>query len=348
MRMIQAGLGGFGRSWATIVQNAPNVSLAAVVDPSPHARDWARSELGIENGRIFSSLPDALSGVESEAVLIVTPPETHHAVVTASLEAGRHVLVEKPLATTMADARNLVDAAQRTGRIVMVSQNYRHRPPARAAAQAIADGAVGDLISVRATFRRDTRKLWPPDNFRYAMLHPVVLDMSIHHADLLRLLTGRNVASLVAKSWKAPDSPYQHDPDAVALMELDGGVPVVYEASWAARGTETSWNADWEIVGERGRLTWTGGQSDALTGNIVLQQWEQAPHSLPLPRLTATDRAGALAAFADAVATGSSPETAAADNINSLAIVLACVRSIEERRPVTLADLLTERGTPRH
>ena len=54
---------------------------------------------------------------------------------------------------------------------------------------------LGDLAAVRVRCLRDTRDLWPPDNFRYEMRHPFVLDMSIHHADLLRAITGQEVAS---------------------------------------------------------------------------------------------------------------------------------------------------------
>jgi predicted dehydrogenase len=339
IRIVQAGLGGFGRGWATIVRDAPNADLAAVVDPLSEARDWAASALGLDSGRIFASLDAALAAVDCDALLVATPPETHHAVATAALERGCHVLVEKPLATTIDDALDLIATAERSRRHLMVSQNYRFRAPARAARQAIASGALGQLVSVRATFRRDTRRLWPPGNFRYAMRHPVVLDMAIHHADLLRLLTGRNVARLDARSWRVPDSPYRHDPEVAALMELEGGIPVVYEGSWAARGVETSWNADWEVVGEGGRLGWTGGRDDALTGDVVLQEWGRPPRPLALPGLAATDRAGALRAFLKAIAGDSPPETSAADNIHSLAIVLACVRSIERRESVDINEL---------
>jgi predicted dehydrogenase len=340
LRIVQAGLGGFGRSWAHIVRASPSAELIAVVDPAETARDWAGAELGLRADQIFDTLDAAIAAVAPDAVVVVTPPDTHHATATVALAAGCHVLIEKPLATGIEDAIDLVAAAARAQRVLMVSQNYRFRAPARAVRQAIATGALGDLVAVRVTFARDTRTLWPPDNFRYAMRHPLVLDMAIHHADLLRMLTGRNVARLDARSWRAPDSPYVHDPDVLALMELTGGIPVVYDGTWAARDAETSWNADWELVGERGRLRWTGGRDDPLTGEVILEEWGRPPNRLPLPDLAAVDRAGALSAFLAAIAAGVPPETTAADNVNSLAIVLACVRSIERGEPVTLADLM--------
>ncbi len=338
LRVIQVGLGGFGRSWATVLRGEPKVELVAVVDPAPPAREWAGAELGLSHDRVLASLDDALVTIEADAVVVVTPPETHHATVIASLRAGRHVLVEKPLATSIADARDLVTAADLADRFLMVSQNYRFRAPARAVRAAIAGGTLGELVAIRMTFGRDTRQLWPPDNFRYAMRHPLVLDMAIHHADLLRMVTGRNVVRVDARSWRAPDSPYVHDPEVLALMELEGGVPVVYDGSWATRRPETSWNAEWEFIGTSGRLLWTGGVSNALTGEIFLERWGAPLLSLPLPELPAVDRAGALSAFIAAI-NGEDPlETSARDNIHSLSIVLAWVRSIEEGVPISLAE----------
>jgi predicted dehydrogenase len=213
----------------------------------------------------------------------------------------------------------------------MVSQNYRLRPPVEAARQVVRSGALGALVAVKIAFRRDTRATWPADNFRYAMRHPLVLDMSIHHADLLRAVTGQEVDRVYARGWRVPDSPYVDDPAVIATMTLSGGATVVYDGDWAARGSETSGNGDWEFIGERGRLWWTGDPDDALRGDVTLELAGEPARMLALPnppdRLS--DRPASLQAFRRAVETGVEPETAARDNIRSLAIVLACVESIE-------------------
>ena len=61
-----------------------------------------------------------------------------------------------------------------------------------------------------------------------------------------------------ARSWRPPDRPLVHHPAVAAILDLDGGVPVVYEGDWAIHGPETSWNGAWEIIGEKGRLLWRG------------------------------------------------------------------------------------------
>lgn len=338
MRVIQIGLGGFGRGWAELARGAEGVELAAVTDPAPAALAWARETLGLPEDVVFPALEAALDAVAAEAVLVVTPPETHHALAAAALRAGKHVLLEKPLATTIEEARDLVSRAAAADRIVMVSQNYRYRPGAAAARGVVAEGLLGELVAVRVRCLRDTRRLWPPDNFRYRMRHPFVLDMSIHHADLLRAITGQEVAEIYARGWRAPDSPYQHDPAVAATMTLRGGATVLYEGDWATREPETSWNGEWELIGERGRLRWTGDPADVMASTLVLRSRGAEPRTLPAPTLPLTDRAASLAAFRDAVATGREPETSARDNIRSLAIVLGCVASIESGTVVSPAS----------
>lgn len=335
MKLIQAGLGGFGRSWAEQLR-VGGVELTAVVDPSPIARAWAISTLGLTDAQSFVSLGAALETVAADAVLVVTPPETHHDVAMTALAAGKHVLVEKPLATTLAEARALIAASDRAGRILVVSQNYRFRPAAIAVRQVIAADALGELTAVRVRCLRDTRRLWPADNFRYRLHHPFVLDMSIHHFDLLRAVTGLEVATIYARGWRVPDSPYHHDPAVAAVLTLANGATVVYEGDWATGSPETSWNGDWEFIGERGRLTWTGDPADAMAGSLMLHRTGDDPRQVPTPSLSVTDRAGSLAAFHDAIVAGAEPETGARDNVKSLAIMLGCIASIESETLVAL------------
>lgn len=333
LSLIQVGLGGFGRSWAQIVRASSVATLAAVVDVAPEARVWAANTLGVPT---FARLDEALAAHRAAAVLIATPPDSHHAVAIAALQASRHVLVEKPLASTLAEARDLIATADAVGRTLMVSQNYRFRPPARAAQAVVASGALGELVAVRIHFRRDTRTGFGVGNFRYAMRHPLLLDMSIHHFDLLRAVTGRNVSHLYAQTWRAPDSLYQHDPTAIVTMTLAGGATAVYDGDWASREGSTAWNAAWDILGEKGRLTWRGGVDDAEIGDLRLEIWGGGEQDVALPALPLADRPAVLAAFAEALATGIPPETRAADNIYSLAIVLGAVEAVETGRLIDL------------
>jgi predicted dehydrogenase len=321
-----------------LVAEAPGVELVAVVDPDTEARRY------VETTTRYGVLEEALEAVECDAVLVASPPGTHHGVAKAALESGKHVLCEKPLATTLQDAFDLVETADRAERILMVSQNYRYNAPFRAMQRFVMEGELGELASIKISCRRDTRTLFAPDDFRYSMRHPYVLDMSIHHFDLIRAATGRDVRGVYARSWRVPDSDFVHDPAVAVLLDLDCGVPVVYEGDWATFDPETSWNGDWEIVGEAGRLLWSGSKEDRGTGEVVFERWGEEARHIEQHDLEFTEREATLQVLRTAIEGGEPPETVAADNVKSLAAMLGCVGSIESGEPVDVAALLAARG----
>jgi predicted dehydrogenase len=338
LSLIQVGAGHWGRSWAELIAGAPGFRLAALVDASPATREWATSTLGVP---VFPRLERALAAVDSDAVLVASPPSTHRELAEQALEAGRHVVVEKPLALALEDAVAVADAATRAGRLAVAAQNYRFRRQPRALRQLVDAKALGRLLGIRISCRRDLRKAWiSPRDWRGKMPYPFLLDMAVHHVDLLRTITRREIAQVDARAWLAPDGPFRHEPTIGALLELDDGTPVHYEGSWAASFGETSWNGDWELVGERGRASWTGGVAEALRGRVVVQRHGAEPEVAELPRLPALDRLGVLHELRRAVSSGTQPECSAADNLRTLAVLFALARSGEERRPVRVEELL--------
>ncbi len=328
--MIQVGAGLWGRSWAELVHGARGFRLAALVDDSAAAREWAAAELRVPT---FRRLDQALESVDADAVLLVSPPATHRPLAEEALAAGRHVLSEKPFALSLEDARAIARAGARAKREVMVAQNYRFRRQSRGLQQLVSAGALGRLLGVRIACRRDLRDAWiSPHDWRGKMAHPYLLDMAIHHVDMLRQITGREISQVDARAWKVPDSPFHHEPAVEALLTLEDGTPVAYEGTWAATTPETSWNGDWELVGEKARATWTGGVDDPLRGAVHLQRYGATRERVTLPRLAAVDRLGVLHELRRAVAEGTPPETSADDNLKSLAAILAIARSADESR----------------
>lgn len=345
MKIIQAGIGGHGRNWLTLLQREAagttvpghDIEIVGIADPS----DWARTvaeEDGIPATQIFTSLDDALRFTDADAVLVVTPPATHRAVATTALEAGKHVLIEKPLATTVEDARALADLAASRDLTLMVSQNYRFQPPVRTLQRLIGSGEYGTPIAIEITFMKDSRTFWPPENFRFSMEHPLLLDMSIHHLDMLRAISGRNAAAITVGSWKVQDSLYQGDVALSAIISLEGGIPVTYRGNWASTGPQTTWNADWRILTDRGRLNWINWMGDDRENQIVWQAFEQEETIIPADELAVTGFAGSLHAFLEALRTGETPETNAYDNLHSLEMLFGGVESTATRQTVTLGE----------
>jgi predicted dehydrogenase len=220
----------------------------------------------------------------------------------------------------------------------MVAQNYRFRRQSRALAGLVRDGTLGVLRAIHVDFRRDLRNRWiSPRDWRARMPHPLLLDMSIHHVDLVRSITGREIVEVDARGWPVGDSPFRHDPSAAALLILADGTTVSYYGTWGeALGRETSWNGDWELIGSKARATWTGGVENALRGTVALEPFGGTRRRLQPPQLRVLDRLAVLHEARRAIREGIEPECSAADNLRTLAAVLALARSTELRTPVTV------------
>ncbi len=138
-----------------------------------------------------ASLEDALAlGVD--AVDIRLPHHLHADAALAAMGHGRHVLIEKPLATTLADGRRVVDAARRSGVVAAVAENYPHLRAVRATADALARGDLGDLLTVRTTRAYTLGGVWARDGWRGdgGPSSGILLDQGTHHTSLLRVIAG--------------------------------------------------------------------------------------------------------------------------------------------------------------
>lgn len=337
LSIVQVGAGLWGRSWAELVARARGFRLAAVVESGREARSWAQEALGVPT---FTRLDRALASVPAEVVLLVSPPATHRPLAEDAFAAGLHVITEKPLAPTLEDAAAIASAARAHGRVAMVSQNYRFRRQSRALAGLVQDGSLGTLRAIRIEFRRDLRNRWiSRGDWRGRMAHPLLLDMAVHHVDLVRSITGREIVEVDAAGWPVGDSPFRHDPSAAALLRLADRTPVAYYGTWAeALGRETSWNGNWELVGSKGKATWTGAVNDALRGTVALERYGGSRERLRPAPLPALDRLGILHEARRAIRDGGEPECSAADNLRTLATILALARSTEEQRPVRVEE----------
>ena len=335
MKLVQVGVGKMGQTWLKVLAGSDVVDLVGIVEPVEALRNQAIQTAGLDPAAGFGSLDDALAAATFDAAVVVTPPPTHRPIAEQLLKAGKHVLLEKPLATNLEDAQALVEIAAETGKTLMVAQNYRYFEAFATARSLIQSDRIGPVRSVTLEFRRDARTMFGEGDFRYSMNHPLLVDMSIHHFDMIRGLLGSDPKRVYAQSWHVPDGNFASDAAASVLITMDDGVVVSYSGNWATHGEDTSWNGDWDIVGERGRILWTGG--DWTNAEISIQEWGKDPEPVELVSLGKSGQVGLVADFLVAIESGTAPQTSAADNIRSLGIVLAAVESVETGAVVTFS-----------
>lgn len=349
IRLIQVGMGGWGMDWASrILPSFAQIQPVAWVDLEPTLLEQVQTQLGVPAARCFPSLDQALATVEADAVLVTAALPGHVPVALAALAAGKHVLVEKPFAPSVSQAQQVVAAAEQAQRVLMVSQNYRYYPAARAVAELIGAQTLGPVSAVRVEFRKYANAVPRGNNRHYEISHPLLLDMAIHHFDLLRLVLDQEPTSVYCYAWNPPWSNFRDPAAAVATIEFDRGAVVDYRGSWVSTAPDTPWAGSWRIECERGEISWASRDDwtpDARALNAdtvsVRLRGKRARH-IPLPRLEHVDRAGTLAAFVAAIRSGQEPETSGRRNVPTLALTFAAIASAESGLAQPVAPLLSD------
>lgn len=341
LRTILVGVGAQGRNWLRDLPQIPGLcDLVAFVDVSEPALEQARQIVGNPDMPCFNSLEAALDAVEADAVMCVTPPEFHEQTIVPALERGLHVLAEKPIAHTTEATHRIVKAARKARGITMMAQKGRYHPWVKRFRQAIQTNELGDLSHV--TYWYKDGKLWW-GAFRAEMEDPLMLEMSIHHFDLIRALLGRDPVSVWAETWNAPWSRFKGDVFAIARFKFEGGLPVIYYGNKVSRGHITNWYGTITAEGENATLTVEYPRLYKTTmGASYL--FPKGPEE-DIMRATDEKPAGASNAavfeeFYNAIKEGRQAESSIDDNLKSMAMVTAAIDSSRSGTEKQIADYL--------
>jgi predicted dehydrogenase len=338
LKAVLAGCGGMSAAWLKPATAMPGLDIVGLVDVREEAARKRRDEFGLGQAVVGADLAAVLARTRPDVVFDVTVPEAHVDVTLTALQHGCHVLGEKPLADSMANARRMVAAAQEAGKLYAVIQNRRYTRPIRRARQFLQDGEIGPLTTVNCDFYIGAHF----GGFRDRMAHVLLLDMAIHTFDMARYLTGADCQAVYCKEWNPRGSWYDHDASAIAVFEMTGGIVFTYRGSWCAEGLNTSWESDWRFVGQAGSAKWDGGegfqaQAVAETGGFFSKH-----RDLVLPEVDTTGKdsghASLIAEFVECVRSGGTPDTVCTDNIKSLAMVFGAIESAEAGRRVELRE----------
>ena len=332
-RAVVVGAGGISGSWFPPLK-AENVEVAAVVDLDIE-RAYARIEQYELEAFASTDVKAAIKKAKPDFVLDLTVPEAHCAVTCAALRLGCHVIGEKPMASSMAEARKMVSTAEAAGKLYMVSQSRRWDARHDRARLGVGSGQLGVLTTLDCDFYVGAHF----GGFRDEMPSPLILDMSIHHFDLARYLTGVDPVAVYAREFNPYGSWYKGDAAASCIFEMSDGVVFTYRGSWCAEGCHTSWNGDWRISGHRGTLRMAGDEQPwgQLVANDEGFHRRLQEVTVPESPLEYGAMRGALREMLEFLRTGATPQTECHDNIKSLAMVFAAIESSRQgkRVPVT-------------
>lgn len=264
---VRLGIAGLGRAFMLMIPTFDadaRVKLTAAAAPREESRIAFEKEYG---GASYATVEDLCADPTVEAIYIATPHQMHVDHVLAAARAGKHILVEKPLAISMEDADNMISAVREAGVHMIVGPSHSFDPPVELAAQLIESGKFGQLRMIQALNYTDfLYRPRRPEELRTEEGGGVLFSQAIHQIDIVRRLAGGMAESIYAMTG-AWDPKRPTEGAFTALMTFEGGSIANLTYSGYAHFDSDVWMND---VGELGQRKLAGAYGGARRALMVL------------------------------------------------------------------------------
>jgi len=302
----------------------PGVELVGLWDADPVLADQRARALPT---RAFADIEPLLDGVD--AVVVAGVNRDHRALVERAAAAGRHVLCEKPLATTVTDARAIVDACLTAGVRLMTAFPSRTSAVVEALAASIRDGAVGEVVSFEGV---NTGEM--PDVHGAWFVDPelagggAITDHVVHLADLYRWLTGSEATEVYALANRILQDGFATvETGGLVSMRFANGVFATIDGSWSKPRSYPTWGGmTLEVLGTGGAL-----EMDAFRQHLTV--YGRRDEGVHWPYFGSDANVAMLAEFVAAVREDREPAITGVDGLRAVEIVDAAYRSIASGHP---------------
>jgi len=347
-RFAIVGAGVIGKVHAGALAGLPGVAdLVAVVDSDPERAKALASQYGADAG---DDLETVLRRDDVDAVSVCTPSGRHSDVAVAALEAGKHVVVEKPLDVSLAAADRIIDAERRTGRIVAVISQHRFDRSAEKVLQAVRDGHLGTITSAIASHAwwrgqsyydsGDWRGTWALDG------GGAIMNQTVHTINLMITAVGTPVEVFAYTGCLAHERIEVEDTAVAVVKFASGGLGMIHGTTAAYPGLDASLR----VFGSKGSAVISNDELVFLHENAG-----DAPE-IAMSEMTGLNQVGEdfrlrpgeaglghahrrqLADFVDAIATGRPPRVGTAEARTALAVILALYESAATGQPVAVSS----------
>lgn len=340
LRIAVVGAGLIGRRHVEILSRSPHAELAAIVDPTDAAQEFARAG----NHPWFSELAQLLAAERPDGVIVATPNQMHLPLGLEALRAEIPVLIEKPLADTVEAAQLLVDQAAESGTDILVGHHRRHNPIIQAAKKRISEGVLGEIVAVHGMCW-----LYKPDDYFDTTWRtkkgagPVFINL-IHDVDLLRHLVGEITSVEAFQSNQARG--HEVEDTAAIILRFEHGALGTLSVSDTIVGP---WS--WELTAAENPAYPRTQQNCYFIGGThgslelpVSKIWSQeetrswwAPISQDQAEIAAEDPLDIqISHFCDVIKGDAKPRVSGWDGLRSLQVVAAIKASAEHKTSVEL------------
>lgn len=251
-----------------------NVELVAFCDIIPESAEKAAAKYGIEGALVCEDYKEVLQDASIDIVHVLTPNISHAEITIAALEAGKHVMCEKPMAKTAEDAKRMVETAKRTGKKLTIGYNNRFRPDSQHLKNVCAEGELGHIYFAKAhAIRRRAVPTWGVFLDEEKQGGGPLIDIGTHALDLTlwmmdnykpKVVLGTSYHELSSKenaanAWGPWDpSKFTVEDSAFGMIVMENGATIILESSWALNTLEVD-EAKCSLSGTEGGADMKGG-----------------------------------------------------------------------------------------
>ncbi|WP_174612984.1 Gfo/Idh/MocA family protein [Virgibacillus ihumii] len=314
-----------------------NVQIKAVCDV---VEERAMEMANLYGSDVYIDYHEMVKETEIDAVSVCTPNALHAPVSIAALEAGKHVLCEKPMATSSEEAEEMIQAAEKSGKKLMIAHNQRFVPSHQKARELIENGEIGKIYSFRTTFGHGGPEGWSVDGKRSWFFKKELAfigamgDLGVHKSDLIRYLLADEIAEVGALVENSAKENIDVDDNAVCILKTITGIIGTLTASWSYVSSEDNSTI---IYGENAILR----LEDDPVNSLVVQYKNGETVKYELGQIQSNDEDGQTSTaviehFVSSVLQDKPVPVSGDEGKKSLEVILAALDSSETKQLVQL------------
>ncbi len=308
--------------------------------------DRAKALAATYGGTAYENVEELLANPEIDAVSICAANFAHAELTIAALNAGKHVLCEKPMATTLSDCEAMVEAAEKNGKFLMIGHNQRLAKAHSTAKKLIDDGLIGDIVTFRTTFGHGGPETWSVDpglntwffdKTRAAM--GAMADLGIHKTDLIHYLTGQQVVRTTSRVTTLDKRDVTGnligvDDNAVCIYEMSGGAFGTMTASWTHYGAEDNSTV---LYGTKGIMRIY--DDPAISIKVILNDGSKIAYDVEAIQTNDNQtKSGVIDLWMECLVNGKAPEISGKSALAAMRAVFASIESSEIGKSVEIPE----------
>jgi len=321
----------------------PEAQIAGLFDIN---RQRTRELADQYGAKAYESYEALLADPDIQAVSVCAANFAHAEITIAALEAGKHVLCEKPMAITLSECEAMVAAAQKNGKFLMIGHNQRLAKAHSTAKELIDQGLIGRIVTFRTTFGHGGPETWSVDPGKNVWFFDktkaamgAMADLGIHKTDLIHYLTGQRVIRTTARvvtldKRDATGALIGVDDNSVCIYELSGGIMGTMTASWTHYGAEDNSTI---LYGTRGIMRIYDDPACAI--KVILNDGQELRYDVEAIQTNDNQtKSGVIDLWMESLVNNTAPEISGESALAAMRAVFASIESSEQGRTIEIPE----------